>query len=170
MRINFNKSYWFDSNSILFVLFGNSKHILNPSSLGMSILSIEAKLYFPESSTFSEYLFQDATSWGSLKSSLGSSSKLIVVSLALNSWFLIVLILLRDSPEFPVVWMSSFGLFNFTFGKSGIDDLSRGILFLKYSKGIILKFEFFFYHLMWKNLAALESILRVISGLRSLCN
>ena len=154
MRINFNKSYWFDSNSILFVLFGNSKQIFNPSSLGMSILRIEAKLYFPEFSTFSEYLFQESTSWDSLKSSLGSSSRLILVSLALNSWFLIVLILLRDSPEFPVVWMSSFGLFNLIFGVSGIDILSTAILFLKYSKGIILKFEFFFDQLMWKNLIA----------------
>ena len=56
--------------------------------------------------------------------------------------------LLRDNPEFPVVLMSSFGLFNFTFGVSGIDILSTAILLLKYSKGIILKFEFFFDQLM----------------------
>ena len=103
---------------------------------------MEARLYFPEFSILSEYLFQDNTRSSSVNSSFGNFSGSILVSLDLNSWFFIVFMLLRERPEFPLIFISNFGFSTLTFVGMGIGLMI--LVSLKYSKGIILKLVFFF--------------------------
>ena len=103
---------------------------------------MEARLYFPEFSIFSEYLFQDTTRSSSENSSFGNFSGSTINSLDLNSWFFIVFILLSERPEFPLVFISNLGFSTLIFIGIAIGLLF--LVFLKYSKGIILKLDFFF--------------------------
>ena len=115
------------------MLLGNSKQILYPSSFGISILRIDAKLYFPEDSTLSEYLFHVLTRSDSLNISFGSSSRFITDSFTLSSWFFIVFILFRDNPELPLILISNFCLFCLIRVGSSVEIIFFGIEFLKYS-------------------------------------
>lgn len=124
---------------------------------------MEARLYFPEFSIFSEYLFQDNTRSSSVNSSFGNFSGSIIVSLDLNSWFFIVFILLRERPEFPLIFISNFGFSTLTFVGTGIGLMI--LVSLKYSKGIILKLVFFFDLLMLMIRAASLSILLIVFDL-----
>ena len=60
--------------------------------------------------------------------------------------------LLRERPEFPLVFISNFGFSTLTFIGTEIGVMC--VVFLKYSKGIILKLDFFFDLIMLMTLAA----------------
>jgi len=69
--------------------------------------------------------------------------------------------LLRERPEFPLVFISNFGFSTLTFIGTEIGVMC--VVFLKYSKGIILKLDFFFFDLLMLMIrAASLSILLIV--------